>query len=273
MSYVQHPLSKAFPPMPDEQFKALVDDVDLNGLRNPILIYQGKILDGWHRYQACVELNVKKMRMADWEGDDPVAFVLSQNLHRRHLNPSQRSFIFAELADWAKSSGRPSKSLQVATMTLEKAAELTQVSKSTMKNAKQATQAQPEVQEAVKEGRMSVAEAAKLSKEPPAKQKQAAKTSGQKKPRQEKPKEEMIPLSVYQDLKTNYVALAEEFKACSAVQGGREVEELKKLQRELRSMTAARDQWQNKCSEMTRQNNYLSSRVKKLESELIALAR
>lgn len=272
MSYQQHPLSKAFPSMPEEQFKALVDDIDLNGVRNPILLYQGKIIDGWHRYQACLELNVKKMRMADWDGDDPVAFVLSQNLHRRHLNPSQRSLIFAELAEWNEKTGRVSKSLQAATLTLEKAAELTQVSKRTMSLAKAAMEAEPEVQEAVKEGRMSVSEAAKLSKEDPEIQKKKAKEPKQKK-HSDKPRVEMVPLEDYQMLETNYVALSEELAACSAVKESREVEELRKLQRALNSMTAARDQWQNKCAEMTRQNNYLSSRVKKLESELAALKR
>lgn len=271
MSYQQHPLSAAFPSMSDEQFRALVDDIDLNGVRSPILLYQGKIIDGWHRYQACLELNVKKMRMADWEGDDPVAFVLSQNLHRRHLNPSQRSIIFAELAEWSEKFGRPSKSLQLATMTLEKAAELTQVSLRTMNQAKAATQAEPEVQQAVKEGRMSVAEAAKLAKEDPETQKQAAQKPKEKK--RSEPRQETVPLEDYQMLETNYIALSQELAACSAVKENREVEELRKLQRSLNSMTAARDQWQNKCAEMTRQNNYLSARVKKLESELAALKR
>jgi ParB-like chromosome segregation protein Spo0J len=256
--------------MSDEQFRALVDDIDMNGVRSPILIYQGKIIDGWHRYKACLELNVKKMRMADWDGEDPVAFVLSQNLHRRHLNPSQRSFIFAELAEWSESAGRPSKSLQVAAMTLEKAAELTQVSMTTMKAAKAAINAEPEVQEAVKQGRMSVTEAAKLSKQDPETQKKAAKEPKEKK-QSKAPRQEMVPLEEYQMLETNYIALSEELAACSAVKESREVEELRKLQRALNSMTAARDQWQNKCSEMTRQNNYLSSRVKKLEKENEAL--
>lgn len=269
MNYTQHFLSAAFPPMSDEQFRALVDDIDLNGVRSPILLYEGKVIDGWHRYRACLELNVKKMRVADWDGEDPIGFVLSQNLHRRHLNPSQRSMIFAELTAWEKKVGRPSKSLSMTEITLEKAAELSQVSVTTMKHAKAATKAEPEVQEAVKAGKMSVSEAAALSKEEPEVQRSAVnKDKPRKAPMERK---EMVPLEDYQILETNYLAMAQELEACDAVRDGKEVAAIKLINGKLNSMTAARDQWQNKCAEMTRQNNYLSSRVKKLESELSAL--
>lgn len=81
----------------------------------------------------------------------------------------------------------------------------------------------------------------------------------------------MVPLEDYQILETNYLAMAQELEACDAVRDGKEVAAIKLINGKLNSMTAARDQWQNKCAEMTRQNNYLSSRVKKLESELAAL--
>ena len=49
----QHPLSAAFPAMDAEEFSELVEDVRKNGLRTPILIMDGMVLDGWHRYTAC----------------------------------------------------------------------------------------------------------------------------------------------------------------------------------------------------------------------------
>src|SRR5262249_47734162 len=41
-----HPLSKIFPPMSDDDFNELVTDIKTNGLQQPIVCYQGKILDG-----------------------------------------------------------------------------------------------------------------------------------------------------------------------------------------------------------------------------------
>lgn len=58
--FEQHPLSAAFPGMSPEVFKELIDDIDQNGVREKIVVFEGKILDGWHRYSACQELKVMK---------------------------------------------------------------------------------------------------------------------------------------------------------------------------------------------------------------------
>ncbi len=52
----RHALSKAFPNLSDEEFAALKDSIKRNGQRDKILIFEGQILDGWHRYRACLEL-------------------------------------------------------------------------------------------------------------------------------------------------------------------------------------------------------------------------
>ena len=46
----QHPLSAAFPPMTDSAFADFRADIAANGLRDPITLYNGEVLDGWHRY-------------------------------------------------------------------------------------------------------------------------------------------------------------------------------------------------------------------------------
>jgi hypothetical protein len=50
----QHPLSAAFPAMSADDFAALVEDIKVNGQREPVIVFEGMVLDGWHRYSACV---------------------------------------------------------------------------------------------------------------------------------------------------------------------------------------------------------------------------
>ena len=93
-----HPFSKLFPPISEEDFGKLAADIKLNGLHQPIVRYQGKILDGNNRYRAC-ELVKVAPKFADFNGDDAQArnYVISANIHRRHLSPDERRGIIAEL--------------------------------------------------------------------------------------------------------------------------------------------------------------------------------
>jgi ParB-like chromosome segregation protein Spo0J len=87
-----------FPPITEEDFGKLAADIKLNGLHQPIVRYQGKILDGNNRYRAC-ELAKIAPKFADFNGDDAQArnYVISANIHRRHLSPDQRREIIATL--------------------------------------------------------------------------------------------------------------------------------------------------------------------------------
>ena len=101
-----HPASGIFPEMPPKDFRSLVDDIQDNGLREPIVLYEGKILDGNHRYRACSELGIEPCTV-EYDGDAPMAFVLSSNIHRRHLTASQKAMVAARVepfhAELAKS--------------------------------------------------------------------------------------------------------------------------------------------------------------------------
>lgn len=277
MKYQQHPLSAAFPGLNQDDFRALIDDIDANGVREKIVICDGMILDGWHRYSACMELNVKKPPMMDYEGDDPVGFVLSKNLHRRHLDASQRAFAIAQLSDWQEKSGRPSHNLEriksgkITGLSADKAAELAGVSEKTMRQARAATKAIPEVQEAVTKGEIAVSEAAKLSKLSEDDQRDAVRAPKAKPVKEPKPRaEESVALSElqalqdrYEELASNYQALASELDACDAIRNGEQMDHFKKLNQQLIAVTASRDEWQNKCGELTRQVNYLNAKLKK----------
>ena len=92
-----HEVSAIFPMLEGEAFEALKQDIKVNGQHDPIWTYQGKIIDGRNRERACRELGIEP-RIQEWDGHgDLVAFVISQNLHRRHLSEPQRAIVAARL--------------------------------------------------------------------------------------------------------------------------------------------------------------------------------
>lgn len=162
MELKQHPLSAAFPAMGTDDFAALVQDIQANGQREPVIVFEGMVLDGWHRYTACVQLGIKPQQFTFAEGKDPVAFVLSQNLHRRHLSASQRAAAVVACTEWAPAS-RPKKVEPSSTFSknqdLAKAAGVTPRTISDAKTAHKAG-----LSEAVKEGALTVKEAAQVAR-------------------------------------------------------------------------------------------------------------
>jgi hypothetical protein len=84
--------------MTAEEYAELKADIKAYGLREPITLYQGKILDGVHRYRACRELRVKiKTRVWKRDGGQPIHYIISENVKRRHLTTGQRAALAVEL--------------------------------------------------------------------------------------------------------------------------------------------------------------------------------
>ncbi|MGH7139552.1 MAG: hypothetical protein ACREHD_27720 [Pirellulales bacterium] len=97
-----HPAATLFPLMEGAELDQLVADLRDNGLREEIVLYEGRVLDGRNRLRAC-ELAGVKPRFVEWDGcGSPLAFVLSRNLHRRHLAESQRAIIAARAKEMFK---------------------------------------------------------------------------------------------------------------------------------------------------------------------------
>lgn len=94
-----HPLAELFPMLSEQEMHEMADDIVTYGQREPIVLLDGKILDGRNRYAACRFAEVEP-EFTDYNGDDPLGFVLSLNLHRRHLTESQRAMVAARLVDW-----------------------------------------------------------------------------------------------------------------------------------------------------------------------------
>src|SRR5689334_1123473 len=90
-----HPAAGIVPSLTAEEQAELTQDIRKHGLRFPITLYQEKILDGRHRYRACLEAGVDP-HFQEYDGTDPVGFVISAAIHRRHLSVEQKRAVTLE---------------------------------------------------------------------------------------------------------------------------------------------------------------------------------
>lgn len=165
-----HQYADLFPMMATVDIARLADDIRENGLADPIVTYEGKILDGRNRYQACLMAEVEP-RFAEYEGTTPLVFVVSHNLHRRHLNESQRGMVGARLANLGK--GNPTGANQhsggnsaIALIPTQKeAAKMLNIGVDSIKRSKQVMRdGIPELQDMQMSGEVSARAASIVSK-------------------------------------------------------------------------------------------------------------
>jgi len=93
--YRIHEAAEIFPPMDEETYSQFKADIEAHGQHEAAILWEDKILDGRNRYRACCDLGIEVDTCELTECDDPVAYVLSANLHRRHLTTQQRAFVGA----------------------------------------------------------------------------------------------------------------------------------------------------------------------------------
>lgn len=171
-----HPAAELFPLMTGTDFAELVKDVHSNGLLQPIVRTQGgQILDGRNRYRACVQAGVEPT-YAEHAGE-PWRYVISTNLHRRHLTDSQRATIAAKIAERAVGKRAPFHDPEPSPYgeasdlppSREQAAELLNVSPRQVDRARQVIKHGTEsLKAAVESGAVPVATAARVANELPA---------------------------------------------------------------------------------------------------------
>lgn len=167
-----HPLSELFPILPTNEMQDLVNSIKDNGLQQKIILFEGKILDGRHRYEACQIADVKP-KFDLYRGDDPCGFVLRANIQRRHLTPSQRAMLAAKVAD-LKQGSQGQNNLQKSQQTPktakfpspqkpthEQAAKAAGVSARSVDDASKVLDADKKLAESVAKGDISVSKAAK----------------------------------------------------------------------------------------------------------------
>jgi N6-adenosine-specific RNA methylase IME4 len=196
-----HPIANLFPLIEGEDFSRLVADIYEHGLQEKIVLREGKILDGRNRYRALVSLDrfdqfrdtIDFDHLAFTHGapKDPLVWVLSKNLHRRHLSESQRAMVAAKLATlepgrpslWKKPADLPGSShvehADVSSgLTQAEAAETMHVSERSVRSARKVIeQGDDELVAAVERGEIAVSRAEGLAGLPKDQQKELIRSA------------------------------------------------------------------------------------------------
>jgi ParB-like chromosome segregation protein Spo0J len=156
-----HELAKYFPPLEGEEFDLLVEDINKNGLLEPITTHEGKILDGFNRYRACLLANVEP-RYVEFNRGSALDYVISYNIRRRHLTDSQKTALSTEMLPIVENmvvnndpdihgyhEGEPNRSAKIT-------ADLFGVSSAQVSRAKKIKDESPDRFEAIKQGKATV---------------------------------------------------------------------------------------------------------------------
>jgi hypothetical protein len=181
-----HPLANAFPLLEENspEFTELVEDIKVNGLTLPVVMYEGKILDGRNRWRACQHLGIAH-RETKFTGDDAAAYVWSINVVRRHLTPGQRAMA-AEALESLGWGGQPGNKNAAKTKTSpgvsspETRAKIAKRTGASVKGIDRAArvrrQGTPKVVKAVEDGDLALSTADRLVRKPKEEQEQIMET-------------------------------------------------------------------------------------------------
>lgn len=174
-----HPYADLFPLIEGEQFADLVADIKANDLREKIVVWDGAILDGRNRYRAALAADLIDdddgpdrtkyfTRFVPAVDGDALAFVISKNLKRRHLDDSQRAMIAARLATMRQGErtdipAEPSANLPKVSQS--DAAKKLSISERALRHARAVQdRGEPELVRAVDRGRLAVSTAERASR-------------------------------------------------------------------------------------------------------------
>lgn len=195
-----HPYADIFPRLEGESLRGLIDDIAQHGLREPITLYRGQVLDGRNRLSACREAGVvPTFRESSAETDaDALREALSLNLHRRHLTTSQRARIAADVEPMFAEAAKERQgartdivanlppSVEEPRKAREDAAQALNVSPRAVQDAKRVKEhAVPELDTMVRGGQVAVSRAASIATAEPEQQREIVERIGAG----EKPKE------------------------------------------------------------------------------------
>jgi len=167
-----HPIANVWPMLDDEKLDELAEDIRQQGQLQPIWTFEGMILDGRNRFEACRRAEIKPIIM-EYKGDEPTAFAVSLNDRRRHMGKSALAAVAAELEphfaeDAKRRQVRKPKAESVvekvpqqtvASKAREEAAKSVGVNDRYVQDAKKVKAEAPEVFERLKAGKITLQDA------------------------------------------------------------------------------------------------------------------
>ena len=170
--YVVHPAAGLFPTLSDHELLALGKDISINGQRFPIQLWNGVLVDGRNRLAACLLVGIDPtVEEVDFNSEEEcVRYIISTNVHRRHLTVEQRADIADELAQLRPGDNQHTKedAQKCATspvMSQSEAAESMGVSRRTVQNIHAVKEQAPDLAAKVKSGELKVSKAASMARE------------------------------------------------------------------------------------------------------------
>lgn len=158
----RHPLSALFSrvDLKGVDLETLAEDIQDQGQLSPITLFEGMILDGWNRYQACLMAGVEPVTIELGLGQDPWEFVKGSNMFRRHMSPAERVAVMLLHAQMGQGSKLTPPSLNAIEADIE-------VSRGTaVKAASIAKANDPALIEALADKKVSLDRAALIAKMP-----------------------------------------------------------------------------------------------------------
>lgn len=273
--YQLHPLCTLFPRLDGGEFSALVADIRANGLRQPIVLHDGMILDGGNRFRACEQAGVAP-EFVEFEGESIVSFVLSANLHRRHMTAGQRAAIVASAQDWAKAQGRggtganqhesKAASLPVCSEsreTVSDRAAKADASERTQRMADKVAKADPELAMQVAHGEVTLPEAIeKLTGKRPGKKAAPKDPLEAAKARIAELEADLAEArGELAEARDNMAVMADELAAYKRAADPDHAKKFLQQQGYVSTLERTRDEWMTKCSALTREVKALQRKL------------
>lgn len=176
-----HPVADIFPMMSNQEFADLKADIAEHGMREPVWLHEdGRIIDGRNRYLACRQAGLPyDYRTYDGEDSEIAAFIVSLNLHRRHLSESQRAMVASRIANMRQ--GERTDIVEISTMSQADAAKELNVSRESVVNAKKVSESPvAELGEKVDSGDIAVSTAASIADAPEEEQREVIAADDEK---------------------------------------------------------------------------------------------
>jgi len=170
-SYPLHRFCELVPEADEKTFNEIVESIKQDGLQEPIVLYDGTILDGRTRYEACKKANaepkfvefeevcpsVTQVETQEERNTIASTWVITKNLRRRHLNDSQRAVLASELAPFGVGQSRAdAKAMGVIGFTRDEAAAMAGVSPALISQASKVKKEAPEKVADIQSGKTTV---------------------------------------------------------------------------------------------------------------------